>query len=168
MDRRDRIEVAAALFGGLVLTIIYLAILFLFPLPVHKPNKETKCCSSAICAAEHHHEKRAVYTDAYLQAWYANFNELYFFDQLPKVVEVSWGDLTAQGDMGLTQRRSDGSFLITIDRKTNSTESTAKMTLAHETCHVAVPTGTELDDHGPRFQKCMVNLATHGAFADIW
>lgn len=153
------------IIGALVVFVIVCLVIVLLPTPVHKPNK---CCSADACAIQHHHEKIArVYTDEQLQAWYDGFNEEYFSNRLQKA-EVKWDDLTAKNDMGLTERRPDGSILITLDRATNNTRKTAQWTVAHETCHVAVPAGLEFEDHGPKFQNCMVNLATHGAFADIW
>ena len=93
------------------------------------------------------------------------FNEDYFFNRLPKNVEVHWSDLpTAEGE---TIKHLDGSWSIIIDRATNPTSGEVGMTIAHETCHVAT-WGQEESVHGSKFQNCMVNLATHGAFEGIW
>jgi hypothetical protein len=160
MSRREKILI-------FFWVVVMVGCLLDISLPVHSLNQ---CCSANECAIYHHHGKSAdhVFTDAQLQAWYESFNEIYFFSQLPKNVEVKWGDLTAKDYMGLTTRRLDGSILITIDRAMNPARRTAAATVAHETCHVAVPLGTEFEDHGEKFQACMVNLAVHGAFTDIW
>ena len=150
--------------------LILLVAIILVPLPyyaVHKVNKA--CCSAGACAIQHHHEKdaRTNLTDKQLKLWFDDLNHDYFLGQLPKDVEVKWGDLSAQNYMGLTQFFSNGEFIITVDRATHPTLSETKMTLMHEACHVKTWYVPELS-HGPKFQNCMVNLATHGAFEGVW
>lgn len=145
-----------------------LMILFSITLPVHKVNNA--CCSADACATQHHHEEKQ-YTplnDQNLQTLYGELNRDYFLGQLPKEVEVKWGDLTEQHWMGFTDKHPSGTFTITVDRATNPTWNAAYMTTAHETCHIAIWGGPPELTHGPRFQNCMVQLANKGAFEGIW
>jgi SprT-like family len=116
-------------------------------------------------------ERRGTLTNVNLQAYHEGYNEKYFAGQLPSNVTVTWGDLTAQDDMGQVQQRLDGSFLIVIDRNTNQTDKQALLTMQHEECHVAVDyveQDASLDDHGPAFNACMLRLAERGAMKGLW
>lgn len=106
--------------------------------------------------------------DAMLQQWYGTINEEYLANTLPKNTQVRWGDLASKHDMGLTVQRADGSYLIVIDRATNPTWSSALLTEYHEICHIVVPITTLDNDHGPKFQACMLGFAKAGAFKDLW
>lgn len=135
-------------------------------------NKAVQCCSANECAAQHHHDAHkessaARMTNKQLGMWYADANEQFFLGQLPKEVLVEWSDLTAIQDMGLTSKRSDGSFSIILDRRTNTTFRVARMTEYHEICHVKT-WGQGDFDHGIQFQTCMVQLANQGAFEGLW
>lgn len=103
---------------------------------------------------------------------YKEFNEDYFLGQLPRDTEVVYGNLTQLNDMGYTWKDDAGRFHITVDKETNPVERQARMTLLHEACHVEVETHKlnrdPFDAHGIEFQNCMVNLAEHGAFRDLW
>lgn len=150
-----------------LVALVFLWILLLFPLPVHKVNNA--CCSADSCATQHHHEKQySELKDQSLQILYADLNRDYYLGQLPQNVEVKWGDLTENHWMGITHKRPDGSFLITIDRATNPTWNTAYLTTSHETCHLANWNEPPELTHGPKFQNCMVGLANKGAFEGIW
>jgi hypothetical protein len=156
------------LFAIVIVFLAWLGVMAVLPPPpVHKVNKA--CCSADACAIQHHHEKdaRTNLTDKQLKLWFDDLNHDYFLGQLPKDVEVKWGDLSAQNYMGLTQFFSNGEFIITVDRATHPTLSETKMTLMHEACHIKTWYVPELS-HGPKFQNCMVNLATHGAFEGVW
>lgn len=148
--------------------VILLAAVVLVPLPyyaVHKVNKA--CCSADTCATEHHHgQPRPRMANVELKAYYDELNHSYYLDQLPKGTKVQWGDLSAKDYMGLTQEFSDHEFVITVDRGTHPTGGQVKMTIAHETCHIK--TWGQDYEHGSKFQSCMVNLATHGAFEGVW
>ena len=98
-----------------------------------------------------------------LQAEYANYNAVYFADALPKDTRVIWADLTAKSRMGETESEN-GHYTIRIDRTTNVTVSTIRLTLVHEMCHVKVPDPF----HGSQFQSCMMDLAAAGALNDLW
>lgn len=135
--------------------------------PVQKVNKQ--CCSANECAKEHHHEKIAneIITNRQLQLFYDDLNQDYYLGQLSKNVEVKWGDLTANNWVGYTESRTGGGYLMIIDRATNPTAGEAYLTVAHETCHIKT-WGQQVESHGSKFQNCMVNLATHGAFEGLW
>jgi hypothetical protein len=53
-----------------------------------------------------------------------------------------------------------------INPKFNIAEVTADETIIHESCHVK--TANEFEDHGPRFQHCMLEVAMSGGFKGIW
>ncbi|SRR6266550_2694574 len=154
--------------------VILFAIVWAISVPSQNPdqspvqNVNKSCCSANECAAQHHHEKVAneAMTNRQLQRYYQQLNEDYYLGQLSKNVEVKWGDLTANNWMGYTEQRAGG-YVIIIDRATNPTSSGAFLTIAHETCHIKT-WGQEVVSHGSKFQNCMVNLATHGAFEGSW
>jgi hypothetical protein len=113
-------------------------------------------------------------TSEMLLSEYEFYNRKYF-NSMPAIVDIQYGDLTVRSEMGATRKRDDGSYLIIIDKSTNPILKTADFTLLHEMCHIKL-NGTseiaigskELDIHGPAFQTCMLDLATRGAFKDIW
>lgn len=107
------------------------------------------------------------YTNAQLQRWYEGVNEEYFANKLPKDTTIKWADLTPLKDMGTTMRRSDGGFAILLDPVQNPNKRTAALTAYHEMCHVAVPVSS-FEEHGAKFQACMLHLAEVGAFKDLW
>ena len=139
----------AICFVAVAFLIVVCLLIWSFKEPVHKPTSH------------------ADLTDAQLQKWYEGINEEYFWNQLPKNVTVKWGDLAAWGDMGVTLYRPDGSILILIERKLNPAPRVAEITAFHEACHVKTH-GQEFDDHGPKFEACMVHLADQGAFKGLW
>jgi len=117
--------------------------------------------------------KPTVPTTSMLAEKYRQFNEDYFLGQLPKDTVVTYGNLTQLNDMGYTWKENSGKFHITVDQETNPVERQAEMTLLHEQCHIEVEIHNlnpkqDFDAHGIEFQNCMVNLATHGAFHDLW
>jgi len=135
-------------------------------------RKSVQCCSANECATQHHHDahKDSIYprmTNKQLNMWYADANEQFFLDQLPKDTLVEWGDLTAIRDMGLTSKRADGTFSILLDRGTNTNFRVARLTEFHEICHVKT-WAQEFDDHGIKFRACMLQLAEEGAFEGLW
>ena len=88
---------------------------------------------------------RAQYTYARnngrLQQDYADYNQAFFNNTLPKNVVVSWDDIPRTKDgryiMGNTHEDVvSGTFLIRIETKSNITMVTADTTLLHEMCHV--------------------------------
>jgi hypothetical protein len=92
----------------------------------------------------------------YLQGIYRKLNLQFFRGELPKA-QIEWDDLSDEEYMGLTYQRTDDSFVILIDRETNSGDDELLDTVKHETCHVATH-GQEDNSHGPLFQRCMTAL----------
>lgn len=119
-------------------------------------------------------------TDHGLKSDFLEYNEKYFYGALPANTTVSWADLSEWDDMGRTDRRSDGSFIIRVDPKLHAVVKQAQMTLFHEMCHeknllnINVATGTTrvqsegLDGHGDAHESCMTELGKKGAFKDLW
>lgn len=112
-------------------------------------------------------------TEAGLYQAYALFNSGWFAGDLPEDTEIHLGDIPSgyagyQSIMGLTdwdaQRKK---FVIYISSKWNPGSSTADLTLIHEMCHVQT-FNQEFDDHGPKWEQCMVNIAEHGGLHGIW
>lgn len=106
------------------------------------------------------------YTNEQLQHWYEGVNEEYFANKLPKDTVVRWADLTPLKDMGATNRRMDGVFVILIDPVQNPNKRVAALTAYHEICHIAA--ASEFNSHGQKFQACMLHLAEVGAFENLW
>ena len=110
-----------------------------------------------------------------LQQDYADYNQAFFDNTLPKNVVVTWSDIPKSKDgrfvMGNTHEEIiGGTFSIQIDTKSNIAWATADTTLLHEMCHVKTYDRTvELDQdmHGPLFKACIVNLELQGAFTDL-
>ncbi len=99
------------------------------------------------------------------QQYFAD-NARYFANKLPDNVLVFYAPISQEGDMGDTSDCGK-QICIRLDPDYNKSLRVARMTLFHEECHAAT-LGTELDQHGPRWQACMYRLATVGAFADLW
>lgn len=115
-------------------------------------------------------------TEAGLLNDFRDYNDRYFYGALRNVT-IKLTDLSAYDQMGLTESRSNGTFVISIDIATNPVWKEADLTLLHEMCHVKlkdsinlVPgeTNKDWDSHGSGFQSCMIHLAEHGAFNGLW
>jgi predicted SprT family Zn-dependent metalloprotease len=92
----------------------------------------------------------------FLQNKYRDLNRTFFRNSLPSAI-VEWADLTDADNMGQTMQQGDGTFLIQVDRTSNTRDEDLKDTMEHETCHVAT-WGQEEDPHGPLFQDCMAGI----------
>lgn len=118
------------------------------------------------------------FDDRVLQQWYASYNEIIFGSELPSNTKVTWMDLSAVSvldnpshPMGMTIHDLGGkNFKIEIDKDYNPAEVTENETLIHEMCHVEVEfvEKDELENHGAKWQACMLRVAEHGGFADVW
>jgi hypothetical protein len=124
--------------------------------------------------AQHAHHAEYAHDNVHLQANYAEYNETFFNNTLPKNVSVSWYDIPIDADgryiLGDTSEGPIGSFRIHIDTKTNITWATTDVTLLHEMCHVKTndyAIGHDEPDHGPSFKACIVNLELQGAYTDL-
>jgi len=115
------------------------------------------------------------YDSARLQATYAEYNESFFNNSLPKNTTVQWADIPMTADdhflMGVTHENfENATFKIDIDTKSNITWVTADTTLLHEMCHVKTTKFAREHDqdlHGPAFKACIVDLEMQGAFTDL-
>jgi len=87
-----------------------------------------------------------------LHAWYQQENATEFGGQLQDA-SVQWGYLKEKNAEGITYQLMDDSFVIVLDRSSNTSETKARETLKHESCHIA--TWDEKADHGPRWTACM-------------
>jgi len=88
---------------------------------------------------------------------------------LPKDVILRYGpavDVQGRSNMAIT-RMHDGRFITEFNPKYNQADTHLKMNMLHEQCHIAT-WGQEFDDHGPKFQACMLRLANQGAFNSLW
>lgn len=97
---------------------------------------------------------------------YNDNNSDYFDNKLPRNIDVQWANLTDQNDIGLSWISADGVSHIRIDKKTNPVLRQARLTMFHEECHLK--TGIEIEEHGPKWRACMFDLASRGAFDDLW
>jgi hypothetical protein len=111
-------------------------------------------------------------TEGALADAYRIINETGFYGGLPQSkTTIRLADLTNEEEMGHMTQYLNGTFVISIDLKTNPVERAAEFTLGHEMCHQSdrisgINEGE--DSHGPAFQACMLHLATRGVFKDLW
>lgn len=107
-----------------------------------------------------------------LKAAFTDFNSGYFSSALPESnVDIILTDLSKYDEMGRFSVEDNGRYLIAIDKKYHPLEKEAELTLAHEMCHLnnyveGVDEG--FDSHGRMFQRCMLRIANHGGFNDLW
>jgi len=111
-------------------------------------------------------------------ALYEAYNEMYFLGALPKgsnhvlisAEEISCG--IEEKCYGQTSQISRHQYVIQISPIYNDTLAQEEETMLHEMCHIRVweshPDLDAKNAHGYEWQSCMVNLADHGAMADIW
>jgi hypothetical protein len=101
------------------------------------------------------------------QVWYAEFNEEFFWNSLPKNTKVEL--VTDLGENLGTTRCLDFHYqcIIQIEERGNPEEVEQKITELHEMCHVA--TWHQQDDpHGSKWKACMHRIADRGAFDNLW
>lgn len=141
-----------------ILAILWLICLKVFP-PSTQPRKVTRVADAG---------------DQYLQAWYAQFNDQLFYNQLPTNTVVRWTDLSEFDYLGETYYSSPthDQFVIEVDPIYNNAPDTAKETLIHEMCHIEVDyvEGDDINsfNHGFKWEGCMERIAAHGGFKGIW
>lgn len=110
---------------------------------------------SAISLSVRYAVARESLRETNLNAVYWQLNQEFFQGQLSRA-EVRWDNLTAKGESGETYQCGDDSFLILIDRETNTTEDDMRSTLEHEACHVLTREAGR--EHGAVFQECMTRF----------
>jgi len=105
-----------------------------------------------------------------LNPWYDGYNEKYFNNELPKNVLISH-NLHDDRFSALTEQYESGFYHIEFNEKFNLSRREELFTLLHESCHIrnmSSSQGDEFDQHGVRWQQCMLSLANRGAFSDLW
>lgn len=93
----------------------------------------------------------------FLQNAYKLYNDLYFGGQLTEDVRFQWKPM--QYDTGW--RRGN---VIGINSAFGAWPRVVLMTLLHEMVHLK----RDSEDHGKKFDRSMLKLATKGAFNLIW
>ncbi len=106
--------------------------------------------------------------DRHLDEWYTAYNHMYFQDELPKTVVIT-RNLQDDRFMAITDY-SDGLYHIGINPRYNLSTKTERINLLHEQCHILgfVEHDDEFDQHGPKWQACMLRIAKSGGFNDLW
>ncbi len=104
---------------------------------------------------------------------YSELREKYL-PQLPKDVDIKVAEhlqINGHAALGYTEcldflpnGRRDGCTIYLGVAENGGGLNTMVFTLYHESCHIV----TYGFGHGPEWQKCMLNLAEEGAFADVW
>lgn len=104
-----------------------------------------------------------------LPVWYADFNEEYFQNKLPKDTEVDYGEYRTEF-MATTSRMKDGRFHIAFNEDQTKAPRIAHLFLLHEMCHVKTffeddpeTRDTPGGSHGPLWRSCMLTLEMEGA-----
>jgi predicted SprT family Zn-dependent metalloprotease len=97
---------------------------------------------------------------------YRKYNHEFFEDKLPKDLIVYWGPAGGDHFIAYTYHLGEPDVWIEMNPKYNLASTETFLNLLHEMCHVSV--GQTFDAHGPKWQKCMHNLADVGAFDDLW
>lgn len=120
---------------------------------------------------------RAGDTNINLNAWYDGYNQMYFQKELPEAGSFSPPDviidfhLDDPDKMGLTVfGEQDGFIRMGLNPTYIKSTKTLRLTMLHEMCHIRlfVEDIHSMNDHGPQWQSCMLDLAKAGAFADLW
>jgi hypothetical protein len=129
-------------------------------------------------AIDKHQHAKPKSTDVFItsrksaQSFFDSYNDKYFGGTLPPTVVVWQSPPDSDGYMGQTicDLEADGlkaeSCTMYISPKWNVAPVTMYATIIHESCHEK--TYTEFDDHGPRWQHCMLEQAMSGGFKGIW
>ncbi len=108
-----------------------------------------------------------------LDPWVRGLNEKYFNSELPATIVVSHNlhDDRFQALTDTTTEHGVVYYHLMFNPKYNISTKTEQLNLFHELCHVRQMINNEvdsLDDHGPHWQSCMLELAKKGAFRDLW
>jgi len=99
-----------------------------------------------------------------LRSWYAEYNEQYFQNKLPKNVVIDLNLRT--GNMASTSFPKFEKYHISFDPHYVASQRAGRITLLHEMCHIK--TWGEIEEvHGPRWRACMLEVDMQGEFRDI-
>ncbi len=93
-----------------------------------------------------------------LRAAFDTYNSLYFANKLPHDTIVMWSSRLGRDVAG----EFDGDTTIRINTRLRHLRPCWRLTLLHEMAHVA--TSTEVEAHGPRWQREMRRLYRANAF----
>jgi SprT-like family protein len=104
-----------------------------------------------------------------LDPWYRGFNDKYFNNELPQNVLITH-DVHDDRFVAYTEEYKTGFYHISFNPKLNLSGRQELETLLHESCHIQILSSgeTEDDDHGPKWQSCMHELANKGALEELW
>ena len=105
-------------------------------------------------------------TEQQMKRRYDSYNRHYFGDTLPHDTIIRYARLS--DDYIAVTRKLGPKYIMTIDPEKDNCTAHLAQTLLHEMCHIKVDWTNEFDQHGPKFQGCMLDLAEHGAFNGIW
>jgi hypothetical protein len=116
-------------------------------------------------------------TDGILYGEFVEYNKDYFDNKLPyttfEYTDIIEKDGSHESMADVVRGTSE--YHVRVDKRFNPILKTADISLLHELCHIKLDTSGELpltvsddDAHGPKFQQCMVDLATRGALHDLW
>lgn len=130
-------------------------------------REQLRTCMGRAKKAEANREKE-------LNIEYALNNKNSFDDRLPKDTKVvlktnlfNKRDEKLMASTLCIPNTTGAHCTIWVDPEMNPAEATASMTLYHEQCHIRT-WGAPGDPHGASFQTCMMSLALHEAFRDLW
>ena len=113
-------------------------------------------------------------TDQDARNYYDYINAEYYGDTLPKASIRFVPNLTGPDDNGknvpaLEEYIPTDPPQILIDNSLRDFPTITFLYEIHESCHIYVDKHTpEFEQHGPNFQKCMLDKAERGAFKDLW
>lgn len=104
--------------------------------------------------------------------WYLGYNQALFQGELPNDILMDH-DLKDDTKIAMTEIfyvNGTRYYRITFNQKFNLAGNQERMSELHEMCHVRlyVEEQYELDDHGPKFQSCMHDVANKRGFDPIW
>lgn len=108
--------------------------------------------------------------DQDLNAFYRHVNRLYFHGRLKGACVHLVNGLLRDYQAEARVHESDApcNYIIEVDDLLEPLGNDAKMDVYHEMCHIANWKKHVVQDHGPRWENCMIKLAQAGAFRGIW
>lgn len=105
-----------------------------------------------------------------LREFYGAYNYMYFGSRLPKNAILSFG-IPPRDDSAYVDIRGKGDdrlIEIIIDERLKGMDCIVAQKIIHEMAHVDVDLTSPRVQHGPKFEKRMLELARAGAMEGIW
>jgi hypothetical protein len=99
----------------------------------------------------------------WLHQRYSTFNRQYFGGRLPTDTVLMWTTRLPPKVCARKYKLESGPQLILFNRRLEPWQDVIEMSLLHEMAHMAT-----VNNHGRRWQQCMLALAKMGAFKDRW